>query len=106
MSDAAAQFEQFISTYPAARRQRGYMIEYLFLTAVNKVGFDTLLAAVTQKKKSEQWENPNMIPSIKKWLEEERWIQELPERRTNGDRRQTDRRTPGRRGQVPSDEPL
>jgi hypothetical protein len=104
--DAADQFNQFVEAYPPARRQRGYMVEHLFLQALTAVGFDVLMGAVTQQKRSEQWENPTMIPMMKKWLEEGRWIQVLPERRAGSDRRQPERQTLGRRSQVPKHEPL
>lgn len=72
------QFEAFVNAYPAARRQRGYMAETLFLYALSKVSYETLMIALRQHKKSEQWAN-GMIPSMRVWLEEERWIQVLPE---------------------------
>jgi len=97
-------FEQFVQAYPAARRQRGYMVSCLFLGALEKAGALVLMAALEQHKKSEQWENLSMIPSMKKWLEEERWIQILPERRSGDDRRSAPR--VGERRAVPKYEPL
>lgn len=73
------QFEAFVNAYPAARRQRGYMAETLFLHALSKVSYETLMIALLQHKRSEQWAN-GMIPSMRVWLEEERWIQVLPEK--------------------------
>jgi hypothetical protein len=73
------QFAQFVEAYPAARRQRGYMAEHLFLAACEKVPFTELLAALEQHKRSEQWRNGRIIPSMVTWLQEERWIQVLPE---------------------------
>jgi hypothetical protein len=97
-------FEQFVQAYPAARRQRGYMVSHLFLAALEKAGSLVLMTALEQHKKSEQWENLSMIPSMKKWLEEERWIQILPERRSGEDRRSVPR--VGERRAVPKHEPL
>lgn len=74
------QFESFLEAYPPARRQRGFMVVQAFVMSVQKVGFDALLEAVKQQSESEQWTNPAMIPTMKKWLEEERWIQVLPAR--------------------------
>ena len=74
-------FEQFVQAYPASRRQRGYMAETLFLLALQKVSFEMLLAAVAQHKRSEQWQDARLIPMLKTWLQEERWIQVLPEPR-------------------------
>jgi hypothetical protein len=93
------QFEQFVEAYPAGRRQKGFLVQQAFLAAVQKVGFERLMAAITQQKRSEQWENLSMIPSLRKWLEEERWIQVLPERR------QKQRRV-GERRRTGDDEPL
>ena len=76
---ADQQFAAFVEAYPASRRQRGYMAETLFLHALEKVSFDHLLAAVRQHTRSEQWQTPKLIPSMLTWLQEERWIQVLPE---------------------------
>jgi hypothetical protein len=73
------QLAQFVAAYPEARRQRGYMVEQLFLHALSKVSFETLIAALEQHKRSDQWATARMIPSLRTWLEEERWIQVLPE---------------------------
>lgn len=75
---ADEKFEAFLQVYPAGRRQRGYMVEQLFLAALRKVNIDVLIAAVQQHAKSAQWKNPAMIPLMKTWLEEERWVQVLP----------------------------
>ncbi len=72
-------FEAFVQSYPVARRQKGYMASVLFMAAAEKVGVDTLMAALAQHKRSIQWQTSSLIPMMRKWLEEERWIQELPE---------------------------
>ena len=97
-------FEQFVQAYPAARRQRGYIVTHLFIGALEKAGALVLMAALEQHKKSEQWENQALIPMMKKWLEEERWIQILPERRVGDERRSAPRG--GERRAVPKHEPL
>jgi hypothetical protein len=71
------QFEAFVNAYPASRRQRGYMVQTAFLAALDKVSFETLMQALTQHTQSEQWAT-GVIPSMEKWLLEERWIQVLP----------------------------
>lgn len=76
------QFEQFVSEYPVSRRQRGFMAMHVFGLAVEKTGFSVLIAALRQHKRSEQWRTTSLIPMMLKWLEEERWIQELPEYET------------------------
>jgi hypothetical protein len=73
------QFAAFVAAYPASRRQRGYMVETLFLAALEKVSYDVLIASLAQHTRSEQWQNGRLIPNMKVWLEEERWIQVLPE---------------------------
>lgn len=78
------QFEAFVEAYPAARRQRGYMAETLFLHALSKVSYETLIQALEQHKRSQQWAS-GMIPSLRVWLEEERWIQVLPETPASAD---------------------
>ncbi len=72
-------FEAFVQAYPVARRQKGYMASFLFIAAAEKVGVETLMAALAQHKRSIQWQTSSLIPMMRKWLEEERWIQELPE---------------------------
>lgn len=79
MVHADEQFEQFVQAYPAARRQRGYLATTLFLAALEKVSFETLMAALAQQQRSEQWQTPRHIPLMTTWLEQERWIQVLPE---------------------------
>lgn len=104
MPHADELFEQFVEAYPASRRQRGFMVTQLFVAALEKAGWLVLSNALEQHKGSEQWENPALVPMMKKWLEEERWIQILPERRSGEDRRKTPR--VGERRQVPKYEPL
>jgi hypothetical protein len=72
------QFAAFVEAYPAARRQRGYMAETLFLAALEKVSFNDLLAALEAQKRSAEWQK-GMIPALVKWLQEEHWIRVLPE---------------------------
>lgn len=76
-------FEQFVQAYPAARRQRGYMATQLFIAALSKVSFDVLMEALDQHGRSEQWRDKTMVPLMTKWLEQERWIQILPECRVD-----------------------
>ena len=73
-------FEQFVEAYPASRRQRGYFVMFSFLAALDKAGWTVLANALEQHKRSEQWQNVALIPMMRKWLEEERWCQILPER--------------------------
>jgi uncharacterized ferritin-like protein (DUF455 family) len=72
------QFAAFVQAYPAARRQRGYMVETLFLHAVAAVSFEALMLALDQHKRSDQWQTPRLIPNMRTWLEEERYYQVLP----------------------------
>jgi hypothetical protein len=73
-----AAFAHFAATYPAARRMTTTRARHAFVRALGKVPVETLLAAVAQHKRSAQWQQ-HVIPSMVKWLEEERWIQTLPE---------------------------
>ena len=98
-------FEQFVQAYPSARRQRGYMITVLFLAALEKAGPLVLMNALAQHKRSEQWQN-GMIPSMQKWLEEERWIQILPEKAAGPSRRYQGAANTDHKFRVPDHEPL
>jgi len=72
------QFAHFFGTYPASRRQRGYMVETLFLHAVAAVSFEALMLALEQHMRSDQWQTARLIPNMRTWLEEERYYQVLP----------------------------
>jgi hypothetical protein len=76
--DNDQRFAQFWESYPAARRQRGYMVETLFLHAIAAVSFEALLLALEQHKRSDQWQAARLIPNMRTWLEEERYYQVLP----------------------------
>jgi hypothetical protein len=80
MKEREQQFADFVEAYPAARRQRGYMAEQLFLLALDRVPFETIMAALEQHKRSEQWQQtPRFVPSMLTWLQQEHWIRVLPE---------------------------
>lgn len=72
-------FARFRDAYPAARRKGGPLVEQTFLRALAVAGLPALLAALENHIASGQWSNPNLIPSMDKWLAEERWRQTLPE---------------------------
>jgi hypothetical protein len=71
-------FRQFVAAYPAPRRMTNANAKRAFARAVHKVPFAVLLHALEQHKRSEQWQE-QIIPSMLKWLTEERWLQTLPE---------------------------
>lgn len=77
----------------------------LFLSALDKAGELVLMTALEQHKRSEQWQN-GMIPSMTKWLEEERWIQILPEKRNGQPRKYQGAANVDQKFQVPKDKPL
>lgn len=72
-------FALFVTAYPAAKRKGGDRAKAVFVKALRKVSLDAMLDALAQHKRSEQWQNPRFIPAFVTWLEEERWIQVLPE---------------------------
>jgi hypothetical protein len=73
-------FEQFVDAYPPSRRKGGAKAREVFHEALGKAPFLTLMVALAQHKRSIQWQNPRFIPSMITWLEQERWIQVLPEK--------------------------
>ena len=80
MIERDAQFTEFVNAYPAARRQRGYIAEQMFLLALDKCSYEVLITALEQHKRSEQWQRePRFIPSLLTWLQQEHWIRVLPE---------------------------
>ena len=73
------EFEQFTRAYPVTRRKGGTSARRSFDKAVRKVPFGLMLHALEQHKRSVQWQDARFIPSMTTWLDEERWIQVLPE---------------------------
>jgi len=74
-------FALFRDAYPAARRKGGDQARAAFAKALRKVTLETMLTALAQHQRSEQWQSAGgrFIPSMITWLDEERWIQILPE---------------------------
>jgi hypothetical protein len=72
-------FRSFQEAYPAARRKGGWQVQTAFIDQVHRCteGVAGLMAALENHKRSEQWQTPKLIPSMDKWLEEERWRQRL-----------------------------
>lgn len=82
LSSADADFERFRTAYPASRRVGGKTGKNAFKTAVtgrNGTHFESMLTALEQHKRSEQWQTPKLIPLMTTWLNQERWNQVLPE---------------------------
>jgi hypothetical protein len=79
-------FDQFLQAYPATRRKSGDRTRYAFTKALRKVSLETMLTALAQHRRSDQWRDPRFIPSMTTWLDEERWIQVLPEPKTPASR--------------------
>lgn len=72
-------FTQFTNAYPVTRRKGGKKARDSFAEALAKVPFAVLLHALEQHKRSAQWQNARYIPSMLTWLDDEMWIQTLPE---------------------------
>jgi hypothetical protein len=74
------EFQTFVAAYPAARRLANQRARTAFTNARRQVSFETLMSALAQQTRSEQW-HKHIIPSMVTWLEDGRWIQTLPEKR-------------------------
>ena len=74
------EFKTFVAAYPASRRLANAKARQAFIKARRTVSFETLMSALAQQTRSEQW-HKHIIPSLVTWLEEGRWIQTLPEKR-------------------------
>lgn len=74
-------FALFRDAYPAARRKGGDAARAAFRKAHQKVSLAVMLTALAQHQRSAQWHacDGRFIPSMITWLDEERWIQRLPE---------------------------
>ncbi len=78
---ADADFATFFNAYPVSRRVGGKTGRAAFdHTAIGLHGdhLAMVLLALEQQKRSEQWQNPKLIPLMTTWLNQERWVQELP----------------------------
>lgn len=72
-------FNAFREAYPPGRRKGGWLAQQAYVAACDSAGGpDVLLAALRQHVASEQWQAPDKIPGMEKWLAEERWRQQLP----------------------------
>ena len=72
MIDPDSDFERFLAAYPAGRRQRGYLTQQAFMAALGKTTLDVLLTAAAGLHKLE----PQYVPLMSKFLQEDRWIQQ------------------------------
>jgi len=72
-------FTRFVAAYPAEKRKGGDRARASFAKALRRRTLDELLMALEQQKRSAQWQSPRFIPALITWLEEERWLQVLPE---------------------------
>jgi hypothetical protein len=77
-TSADADFETFRKAYPPAGRAGGSRAKAAFAKARQKASLEQLLTALEQHKRSEQWQDPKYIPGLMVWLNQERWLQELP----------------------------
>ena len=78
-SSADADYEAFRDAYPVSRRVGGKAVKSAFLTALKACDLPMMLAALEQHKRSEQWQTPKLIPLMTTWLNQQRWLQVLPE---------------------------
>lgn len=76
---ADADFEAFKSAYPASRRMGGAAAKRAFREARKACDIDIMLVALEQHKRSEQWQTPKLILGMAAWLNQQRWLQVLPE---------------------------
>lgn len=79
LGETADPFGVFHGAYPVSRRKGGYRVETLFSDALTRYGqtLASLLEALDNHTRSEQWQSPKLIPGMDVWLEEKRWNQRL-----------------------------
>jgi hypothetical protein len=71
-------FLSFQEAYPPSRRKGGFLAQQAFIDAVERAGgLAAVMDALANHKASEQWQESKLIPSMDKWLSEERWRQRL-----------------------------
>lgn len=89
-----ADFQTFSAAYPASRRVGGKIARKAFHdSGIGRHGesLASVLLTLEQHKRSEQWQTPKLIPLMTTWLNQERWLQSLPESTTRIGIRTTDR---------------
>lgn len=74
-----AEFQAFYAAYPKSRRVSGHKGREAFRVARRSCDLATMLTALEQHKRSEQWQTPSLIALMTTWLNQERWGQVLPE---------------------------
>jgi len=89
LTSADADFEAFRQAYPASRRVGGKAAKTAWANAMcvnparhplSRAGrIAEIMPALEQHKRSEQWQTPKLIPLMTTWLNQERWLQVLPE---------------------------
>lgn len=75
--DGQKAFMAFQAAYPANRRKGGRILQELYLTQAHRAGGpDVLMDALVNHKASAQWQgDPNHVPGMDTWLEQEYWLQ-------------------------------
>jgi hypothetical protein len=72
--DGQAAFMRFQAAYPGNRTAGGRMLMDKFLHQLRLAGGSArLFTALENHKASQQWSDPNLIPGMDKWLEQEQW---------------------------------
>lgn len=79
LSSADADYEAFRLAYPSSRRVGGTAAIRAYVRARKSASQSVLLAALEKQKHSEQWQTQKLIPLMTTWLNQERWLQTLPE---------------------------
>lgn len=79
-------FEEWYKHYPKKMNKQGAKkswIKIFNLPKKDKPSFETLLSAVKQQSKSNQWQNKQYIPYPSTWLNRESWNDELQSNQSN-----------------------
>lgn len=88
-----AWFNEFHALYPANRRVGGQRGQNAFREAIRRAtaadkaltprqAYLTMRRALQAHKSSEQWQQPRLVPSMSRWLSEDRWNQSLEQAAT------------------------
>ena len=75
-------FETFWNLYPVGKKfAKQKCLKLWIKLKPDEILFNEIISALNQHTNSERWKDAQYIPKPFKWIDEERWNEELPERK-------------------------
>ena len=80
-------FNTFWQCYPRHTAKKLAEASFMKFMLEKRVSLDFILQKIDEHKKTEQWQNPTLVPHPATWLNQRRWEDEMPEA-IHGNRKQ------------------